>query len=70
MFFRLSFGGPILGILLALLATAIAIFFKKNMKLFLNLLVVTSYASYFIAENFDLEVSGILALVTAGLTLN
>ena len=70
MFFRLSIGGPILGIFFALIATAVAIFFKKSIKLFLNLLVLTSYASYFIAENFELEVSGILALVSSGLVLN
>lgn len=54
-------------------AVASMIFLKlitKGMTTFISLIVMVSYTTFFVSEKFDLGISGLLALVVLGLTLN
>ena len=66
---RLSLGGPITGIIFGVLVMFVTKIFKKGTTLYINLIVLSSYAVFFISE-VSLGVSGILALVSLGLILN
>ena len=70
MFIKLAIGGPLLGIAFGILAIIVSYFLKRGMTLFLNLILISCYITFFVAEKFNLGVSGILALVALGLTLN
>lgn len=68
MFFRLSCGGPLLGLLTGWLSVAWLKHILKDNLLIVQIVAVAIYFMFFVAENF-LKVSGILALVTLGLYL-
>ncbi|CAI2372737.1 unnamed protein product [Moneuplotes crassus] len=66
-FVRLSFGGPLLGIVFGFI---ISLWLKRilnNSILETNLTIVGAYMVFYVAESWELEVSGILALVGLGL---
>ncbi|CAI2372249.1 unnamed protein product [Moneuplotes crassus] len=66
-FARLSFGGPLLGIVFGII---ISLWLKRivnNSILETNLTIVGAYMVFYVAESWELEVSGILALVGLGL---
>ena len=42
----------------------------KGMTTFISLIVLASYTTFFVSEKFNLGISGLLALVILGLTLN
>jgi NhaP-type Na+/H+ or K+/H+ antiporter len=44
--------------------------FTRGKTLFISLIIILSYMTFFIAEKFNLGVSGLLALVAAGLMVN
>lgn len=66
-FFRLSFGGPALGVVFGI---AMSMWLKRivnNSILETNITIVGAYLAFYTAEFWELEVSGILALVALGL---
>jgi NhaP-type Na+/H+ or K+/H+ antiporter len=66
-FARLSFGGPVLGLLFGILVDLILQRIHNNYVLEVNLTIVAAYMCWFIAENTAVHVSGILAIVALGL---
>lgn len=66
-FFRLSFGGPLLGILGGVILSFILSRTHNNPVLEVNATIVTSYIVFYLAEQTSLHVSGILAICTLGL---
>ena len=66
-FCRLSFGGPLLGILFGAVITLWLRRIVNNPILETNLTIVGAFLVFYTAEGTDLEVSGILALVCLGL---
>ena len=66
-FARLSFGGPILGIVGGMFVSAILRRIHNNPVLECNTTVFSAYLVFFVAESTDLHVSGILAIVALGL---
>jgi NhaP-type Na+/H+ or K+/H+ antiporter len=66
-FARLSFGGPVLGILGGMIVSAILRRIHNNAVLECNTTVFAAYLVFFVAESTDLHVSGILAIVALGL---
>ena len=69
LFFELTLGAAILGILFGMIATELIKFFKNDPYLCYNTTLVGCYLVYFIAEyvNIGIQVSGIMALVSMGL---
>lgn len=66
-FARLSFGGPLLGLIGGFLLSFILKRIHNNFVLEVNSTVVVAYLVFFLAEMTPLHVSGILALVALGL---
>jgi len=66
-FIRLSFGGPLLGIIGGMFISFILKRIHNNFVLEVNTTIFASYLFFFIAEGTSLHVSGILAIVTLGL---
>lgn len=66
-FFRLSFGGPALGIIFGFVTSMWLRRIVDNSILETNLTIITAYLVFYTAEMTDLKVSGILALVSLGL---
>ena len=58
-----------MGIIFALFMVGCTFIFTRGTTLFANIIIFTSYTVFYLAE-VRLKVSGILALVFAGLTLN
>jgi NhaP-type Na+/H+ or K+/H+ antiporter len=69
-FVRLSFGGPILGLLGGMILSFVLSRTHNNFVLEVNATVVMAYLVFFIAEVTPVHVSGILALVTLGLYMS
>jgi NhaP-type Na+/H+ or K+/H+ antiporter len=67
MFVRLSFGGPLLGIIAGFIMSLILKRIHNNFVLEVNTTIVGSYLVFFIAESTALHISGILAIVALGL---
>jgi len=67
MFVRLSFGGPLLGLLAGFIMSMILKRIHNNFVLEVNTTIVGSYLVFFIAESTPLHISGILAIVALGL---
>lgn len=65
-FFRLSFGGPAIGILFGIFASFWLKRIVNNPKLEMNFTIVTAYLCFYAGELSGAEVSGILALVALG----
>ena len=65
-FCRLSFGGPLLGILCGVIVSWILHRIHNKAVLEVNTTFVASYLVFYIAEGTDVHVSGILALVFLG----
>lgn len=68
-FFRLSFGGPLFGILVGFFASRWISRIMKDSTLIVMITVFSTYLVFFLSENY-LEVSGILALVSMGVYLS
>ena len=68
-FFRLSFGGPLFGILSGIICTYWIQKIMKDHSLIVLITFVTTYLVFFVSENY-LQVSGILALVSLGVYLS
>jgi NhaP-type Na+/H+ or K+/H+ antiporter len=66
-FVRLSFGGPLLGVLGGMIMSAILKRIHNNGVLEVNTTIFVSYLIFFIAESTPVHVSGILAVVFMGL---
>mmetsp|Transcript_5431 Transcript_5431/g.9149 ORF Transcript_5431/g.9149 Transcript_5431/m.9149 type:complete len:461 (+) Transcript_5431:541-1923(+) len=66
-FVRLSFGGPLLGILVGVIVSAILKRIHNNFVLEVNTTIFASYLLFFVAESTSVHVSGILAIVALGL---
>jgi NhaP-type Na+/H+ or K+/H+ antiporter len=66
-FVRLSFGGPLLGIVGGVIVTFILRRIHNNFVLEVNTTIFACYVMFFCAESTSLHVSGILALVSLGL---
>jgi len=66
-FMRLSFGGPILGILAGIFLSFILSRIHNQAVLEVNSTISVSYIVFFVAESTSLHVSGILAIVCLGL---
>lgn len=66
-FVRLSFGGPILGIVGGMIVSFILKRIHNNAVLEVNTTIFASYLIFFIAESTPVHVSGILAIVALGL---
>lgn len=69
-FCRLSFGGPLLGVIFAIVISAWLKRIFNESVLEVNLTIVVSYLLFYVAENTVLHVSGILAMVGFGLYMN
>jgi NhaP-type Na+/H+ or K+/H+ antiporter len=69
-FCRLSFGGPLLGLVFGIIVQFILGRIHNQFVLEVNTTFVASYLVFFIAEGTSLHVSGILALVALGLFMN
>ena len=69
LFFELTLGAAILGVLFGMVATTLIKFFKNDPYLCYNTTLVGCYLVYFVAEYVDIgiHVSGIMALVSMGL---
>ena len=59
-FARLSFGGPLLGIIIGIIITIWLKLILNNSILETNITIITAYLAFYTAEMTDLEVSGIL----------
>jgi solute carrier family 9 (sodium/hydrogen exchanger), member 10/11 len=69
--FRLSCGGPVVGIVIgALTSMFLASFTYNDLQSEVTLTVVCCYSCFLVAEGTDLHVSGVLAVVFAGLYLS
>jgi NhaP-type Na+/H+ or K+/H+ antiporter len=66
-FVRLSVGGPLLGIVAAIILSAILRRTHNNGVLEVNATIFMSYILFFVAESTSVHVSGILAIVALGL---
>ena len=69
-FARLSFLGPLLGLCFGLLVEYILHKIHNNYVLETNLTIVAAYMCWFVAENTEVHVSGILAIVALGLYMS
>lgn len=71
LFFRLSFGGPALGIVIAFIFYQIMKYLLKSPNAFVIMSIISCYLTFFICESdhLKIKVSGILALVVLGLYL-
>jgi NhaP-type Na+/H+ or K+/H+ antiporter len=69
-FARLSFLGPLLGIVFGVVVEFILHRINNNYVLETNLSIVAAYLCWFVAENTDVHVSGILAIVAFGLYMS
>ena len=71
-FFRLSLGGPGLGLILGIIFYQVLNWFKMWKLLFVVMVFFCSYFTFWLAETtlFQIHVSGILAIVVCGLLLN
>ena len=69
-FFRLSLGGPILGLIFGFVVTFWMRRIHNNPMLEVNLTIFASYLLFYTAEETTLHVSGILAMVTMGLYMS
>ena len=69
-FFRLSLGGPLLGIIFGIVASFWMKHIHNNPMLEVNLTIFSSYLLFYAAEETYLHVSGILAMVTMGLYMS
>ena len=69
LFFELTLGAAVLGILFGIIATELIKFFKNDPFLCYNTTLVGCYLVYFVAEyvHIGIHVSGIMALVAMGL---
>mmetsp|Transcript_15166 Transcript_15166/g.10653 ORF Transcript_15166/g.10653 Transcript_15166/m.10653 type:complete len:113 (+) Transcript_15166:661-999(+) len=67
MFIRLSFGGPIVGLLFAIATSFMLRRLYNESVLEVNITIVSAYLLFYVCELTALHVSGILALVTLGL---
>ena len=69
LFFELTLGAAIVGVVFGILAVELIKFFKNDPFLCYNTTLVGCYLVYFIAEYVDIgiHVSGIMALVSMGL---
>lgn len=67
LFVRLSLGGPLLGLIMGVIVTFWLTRIVNNSILETNLTIVAAYLTFYFAETWGLEVSGILALVGLGL---
>ena len=65
-FCRLSFGGPILGVIWGIIMSSWLKRIHNDSVLEVNLTVFGSYLLFFVAENTAVHVSGILAMVALG----
>ena len=68
-FFRLSFGGPLFGIVVGMIASKWISKILRDNSLIVIITLFSTYLVFFISENY-LEVSGILALVSLGIYLS
>lgn len=68
-FFRLSFGGPLFGIIVGYLSSKWIGNIMKDNTLIVIITVFSTYLVFFLSENY-FEVSGILALVSMGVYLS
>jgi NhaP-type Na+/H+ or K+/H+ antiporter len=66
-FMRLSFGGPLLGVVGGFVISNILKYIHNNFVLEVNTTIFGSYLIFFIAESTSVHVSGILAIVSLGL---
>ena len=69
-FWRLTFGGPAVGILFGILAVIWLKFIVNNPVLETNLTIIIAYLAFYVSEFTELKVSGILALVWLGLYMS
>jgi NhaP-type Na+/H+ or K+/H+ antiporter len=69
-FIRLSLGGPLLGVIFGILVELILHRIHNNYVLEVNLTIVAAYLCWYVAENTDLHVSGILAIVFLGIWMS
>ena len=70
LFVRLAFGGVALGIVMVSFVGLFLDRIHNKYVLEVNLTIVASYITFFLSENTDLHVSGILALVAFGLLMS
>ena len=68
--FRLSLGGPALGLAVGLVVVRLLDFTKNDMVTEITLTLVAAYSCFFVAEGTALKVSGVLAVVFCGLYLS
>jgi NhaP-type Na+/H+ or K+/H+ antiporter len=69
-FCRLSLGGPLLGLIWAVVLSAWLKRIYNDSVLEVNITIFSSYLLFYVAENTGLKVSGILAMVALGLYMN
>lgn len=69
-FFRLSGGGPIFGIFVGVITSAVLANINNNFVLEVNTTICAAYIMFFFAEFSGLGFSGILALVALGLWMS
>jgi NhaP-type Na+/H+ or K+/H+ antiporter len=63
-------GGIAMGIAFGFACLLFLKFFKKNMLMFINMIFISSYSVFYVCEKENLNFSGLLSLVSLGLTLN
>jgi NhaP-type Na+/H+ or K+/H+ antiporter len=69
-FIRLAFGGPLLGIVIAIFASSWLKRIYNDSVLEVNMTIVCSYLIFFLAESTVLKVSGVLAMTGFGFYMN
>lgn len=69
-FFRLSFIGPILGLAFGMIIEQILLQIHNHYVLETNLTIVGVYMCWYVSENTDLHVSGVLAVVVLGVYMS
>ena len=69
-FFRLSGGGPVFGLIVGVITSAILANINNNFVLEVNTTICAAYIMFYLAEFSGLGFSGILALVALGLYMS
>lgn len=69
LFLRLALGGIGLGILFGIGALFLLYFLSRGRSLFMHIIVVGCYSVFYVGETLC-QVSGLLAIVALGITLN
>lgn len=66
----MALGGPALGIAFAIGTFIICQFVTKGTTFFMQIILLTCYSVFFVAEKMNIFVSGLLALVVMGFLFN